>query len=131
MIDRLFAADPVIVSHALAAIAALLIGSAQLIAPKGVATHRALGYVWAGLMLFVAGSSFWIHEIRMLGPWSPIHILSIVVLVTVPAAVIAARAGRIKTHRNAMAQLYVFALVITGAFTLLPGRLMHEIVFGP
>jgi len=26
--------------------------------------------------------------------------------------------------------LFVGALVIAGAFTLLPGRLMHEVVFG-
>jgi uncharacterized membrane protein len=43
-------------------------------------------------MVVVAASSFWIHEIRLLGPWSPIHLLSIMVLVLLPVAVVA-RAG--------------------------------------
>jgi uncharacterized membrane protein len=28
-------------------------------------------------MAMVAISSFWIHQIRLLGPWSPIHLLSV------------------------------------------------------
>ena len=32
-------------------------------------------------------SSFWIHEIRLVGPWSPIHLLSIFTLVMLPVAV--------------------------------------------
>jgi uncharacterized membrane protein len=29
-----------------------------------------------------------------------------------------------------MVQLYVLALLVTGLFTLWPGRLMHEAIFG-
>ncbi len=29
-----------------------------------------------------------------------------------------------------MRSLYIFALILTGAFTLLPGRAMHAVVFG-
>ncbi|SFO76568.1 hypothetical protein SAMN03159463_02866 [Mesorhizobium sp. NFR06] len=38
-------------------------------------------------MLVIAVSSFWIQQIRLIGPFSPIHVLSILVLVTVPLAV--------------------------------------------
>ena len=38
-------------------------------------------------MLAVAISSLWIHEIRLLGPFSPIHFLSIFTLVMLPMAV--------------------------------------------
>jgi hypothetical protein len=74
--------------------------------PKGTPRHRAVGYVWAGLMLFIAGSGFWINEIRMFGPFSPIHLLSILVLVTVPLAVWHAHNHRVKRHRWAMILLY-------------------------
>ena len=70
--------------HAFAAFAALAVGGAQLALPKGTMRHRALGYAWVALMLVIAISSFWIQQIRLVGPFSPIHLLSILVLVTVP-----------------------------------------------
>ena len=51
--------------HALAAILALVIGAAQLWLAKGTARHRQLGYVWVGLMAFVAISGFFIYETRL------------------------------------------------------------------
>ncbi|MBZ9981146.1 MULTISPECIES: DUF2306 domain-containing protein [unclassified Mesorhizobium] len=116
--------------HAFAAFAALAIGGAQLALPKGTLRHRAMGYLWAALMLAVAISSFWIQQIRLIGPFSPIHLLSILVLVTVPLAVWHARNHRVAKHRKAMIALYVFALVGAGVFTLVPGRILHDVVFG-
>jgi len=115
---------------AFAAIAALLLGIVQMAAPKGILPHRALGWLWAGLMMLVAVSSFWIHEIRSWGQWSPIHLLSILVLVTVPLSVYAARKHKVAQHRRGMIMLFAFALIVTGGFTLLPGRIMHAVVFG-
>jgi len=127
----LLAAGPVVVLHTLMALAAFGLGVVQLAAPKGTLPHRALGWVWAALMLIVAGSSLFIHEIRLVGPWSPIHLLSLLVLAAVPAAVLAARRHRVATHRRAMAQLFLGALVVAGLFTLAPGRILHAVVFGP
>ena len=81
-------------------------------------------------MLGVAVSSLFIHVLRMWGPWSPIHLLSILVLVTLPLAVWHARRHDVRRHRNAMTAFFMGALVIAGAFTLLPGRIMHAVVFG-
>lgn len=116
--------------HAFAAFAALAIGGVQLALPKGTTRHRVLGYAWVALMLIIAVSSFWIQQIRLIGPFSPIHLLSILVLVTVPLAVWHARNHRVAKHRKVMISLYVFALVGAGVFTLLPGRIMHAVVFG-
>jgi uncharacterized membrane protein len=80
-------AAPAIPVHAFAAMTAFLLGVVQLAAPKGTLPHRTLGWVWVGLMVSVAVSSFWIHQIRLLGPWSPIHLLSIFTLVTLPLGV--------------------------------------------
>ena len=126
----LLSAPPPIPWHAFAAFAALAIGGAPLALPKGTMRHRALGYAWAALMLIIAISSFWIQQIRLIGPFSPIHLLSILVLVTVPMAAWYAHTHRVTAHRGAMIKLYLFALVGAGIFTLLPGRIMHAVVFG-
>jgi uncharacterized membrane protein len=129
-LESLFAEPVPIPWHALAALAALIIGASQFLLPKGTLRHRTAGFVWAGLMLFIAASGFWIHEIRLFGRWSPIHLLSILVLFTVPMAIWHAHRHRVARHRSAMISLYVFALIGAGLFTLLPGRVMHEVVFG-
>jgi uncharacterized membrane protein len=129
-LEPLLAAPSPIAWHAFAAFAALALGASQLALPKGTLRHRFAGYVWSALMLAIAASGFWIQQIRLFGPFSPIHLLSILVLVTVPLAVWHAHNHRVRKHRSAMIALYVFALVGAGVFTLLPGRVMHEVVFG-
>lgn len=128
--DPLLEEGFVVASHAAAAIAALVLGGVQLAAPKGTLPHRAVGYVWAGLMLYVAIGSFWISELQLLGRWSPIHLLSILVIVTVPLAVWRAHNHQVGAHRRGMIMLYSLALVVTGLFTLWPGRVMYEVLFG-
>jgi len=128
-LDPLLAEPPVIQIHAFAAMAAFLIGATQLVLPKGTLRHRVVGYGWTILMLTVAVSSFWIHSMRMWGPFSWIHLLSIFTLAVLPVGLLHARAHRINRHRNAMLSLFFGALVIAGAFTLMPGRVMHEVVF--
>ena len=124
-------AAPGIPLHAFAAMGAFVLGIVQLAAPKGTLPHRTIGWIWAGLMLIVAVSSFWIHQIRLVGPWSPIHLLSILTLATVPLGLWAAHRHRVAVHRFFMISIFSGALVIAGLFTLLPGRIMHSVVFGP
>ena len=62
--------------HAFAAMAAFALGIVQFAAPKGTLPHRTIGWIWVLLMFAVAISSFWIHEIRLVGPFSPIHLLA-------------------------------------------------------
>lgn len=130
-LDPLLSEGFIVASHSLAAIAALLLGAFQLAAPKGTLPHRTVGYIWAALMLFIAVGSFWIAELRLWGRWSPIHLLSILVIATVPLAVWRAHRHQVKAHKYGMISLYALALVVTGLFTLWPGRIMHEVVFGP
>jgi uncharacterized membrane protein len=70
-------AEPVIQVHAYAAMTALALGIVHLSAPKGTLPHRSLGWIWVILMLIVSITAFFIHEIRMWGPWSPIHLLAV------------------------------------------------------
>lgn len=125
----LLAANPAIQLHAFAAMAAFALGIVQLSAPKGTIPHRTVGWIWVLLMLGVSISAFFIHAIRLWGPWSPIHLLAIVTLVTLPLAVWYAHRHQVKQHRLAMLSLFFGALVIAGAFTLVPGRIMHAVMF--
>ena len=81
-------AAPATKLHAVAALAALGLGAVQLAAPKGTLPHRTIGWIWVALMVTVAASSFWIHDLRVWGPWSPIHLLSIFTLATLPLAIV-------------------------------------------
>jgi uncharacterized membrane protein len=121
---------PAIPLHAFAAMGAFVLGLVQFAAPKGTLPHRTIGFIWVGLMAVVAGSSFWIHQLRLVGPWSPIHLLSIFTLVMLPLAVWKAHSHQVAAHRRIMIYLFLGALVVAGLFTLMPGRIMHSVVFG-
>ena len=123
-------AAPAIPLHAFAAMTAFGLGVVQIAAPKGTLPHRTLGWIWVALMAVVAGSSFWIHELRVIGPWSPIHLLSIFTLAMLVRGVWFARNHNVRRHRLTMTITFAGALVIAGLFTFLPGRIMHAVVFG-
>jgi uncharacterized membrane protein len=123
-------AAPAIPLHAFAAMAAFALGVVQFAAPKGTLPHRTIGWIWVALMALVAGSSFWIHQIRLVGPWSPIHLLSIFTLSVLPLAVWKAHTHQVLEHRRIMIFIFSGALVIAGLFTILPGRIMHRVLFG-
>src|SRR5215471_19979524 len=120
----LFSASPAIGFHAFAAMAAFALGVVQLAAPKGTLPHRAIGWIWVALMVGVSGSAFFIHQIRLWGQFSPIHLLAIFTLIVLPLAVWYAHSHAVRKHRNAMVFLFIGGLGIAGAFTLLPGRIM-------
>lgn len=83
------------------------------------------------LLGLVALSSFWIHDIRQIGPFSFIHALSVIVLINLYFGIRAIRLGDIAAHRSSMRWLFYAALIGAGAFTLMPGRDMHLVLFGP
>jgi uncharacterized membrane protein len=116
--------------HAAAALAAFGLGAWQLVAPKGTLPHRRIGWLWVGLMAVVTLSSFGITGRWGKGNLSWIHGLSLFVLAILPLAVGHVRRGRLEAHRWAMLAVFLGALVVTGSFTLMPGRLMGRVVFG-
>ena len=130
-LEPLLQAEPVIRVHAFAAMGAFLLGCIQLLAPKGTLPHRVVGWTWVGLMLAVALSAFFIHQIRLWGAWSPIHLLAILTLVMLPLGVLRAHRHDVTAHRRTMLGLFLGGLVIAGIFTFVPGRIMYHVVFGP
>lgn len=116
--------------HAACAMAALGLGVVQMVGLKGTRVHRVTGWLWAALMAVVAGSSFFIHDMPLIGPFGPIHILSLVVAVVLPMALINARRGDIRAHAAGMRGMFYGGLILAGLFTLWPGRIMYQVLFG-
>ncbi len=116
--------------HAIMAMIAIILGGIQLSMKKGGTIHKSLGRIWVGIMMFVAISSFFIHEIKLWGAYSPIHLLSLLTIFTLGLAIYYVRIGNIKRHKQTMIALYFFALIVAGFFTLMPGRIMHQILIG-
>lgn len=123
-------AAPEVQVHAFAAMAAFALGVVQLSSPKGTLPHRTLGWIWVVLMLVICGSSFLIHGIRLWGPWSPIHILSVFTPIMLAVGVLAARGHRVRAHKITMISIFAGALMLAGLFTLVPGRIMRTVWFG-
>jgi uncharacterized membrane protein len=75
-------------------------------------------------------SSFQTHGMPVGGPFGPIHRFSVGTLIALMMGVHHAVAGRIQAHQDTMRSLYFWALGIAGLFTLLPGQVMHRVLFG-
>ena len=128
--ELLFQESAPIPTHAMAAMAAVILGGLQLASAKGTTQHRVLGWSWALLMMYVSVSSLFISSLRLWGAFSPIHLLSVWTLFSLGMAIYHAREGNIRQHKIWMVLLYVLALLVTGVFTLWPGRVMHAVLFG-
>lgn len=105
--------------HLLPALASLGAGAWLLLSTKGTGAHRIVGRLFAGLMVFVALSSFAMTggRLAVLHGLIPIHLVSLFTLVMVPLGIHAARHGRISLHRFAMASLYL-VLCVTGTLAI-------------
>ena len=119
-----------ILIHASAAMIALLIGPFVILRNRRDRLHKIGGYIWVVVMACAAISSFWIMEFRLIGPFSPIHGLSIYVLWSLYRGVSYAIARNIEAHRQTFRALYLQGLVLAGLFTLLPGRILNRMLFG-
>jgi len=129
-LEPLLAAPLAIQIHASAASAAMVLGAVILFRRKGTKMHKLMGRIWVGLMLIVATSAIFINEIRLIGPFSPIHIFVVFTYVGLWQAVREIRRGNVEAHQAGMKSIYLGALLLTGAFTLMPGRRMHDVLFG-
>ena len=133
-LDPVVQAPIAIQIHLATVVPAFLIGTWLIFfSTKGAPYHRALGYTYLTLMTVTAVSTLFIHEVMRDGPFmgfSPIHLLVPLTLFGVLGAVRGARTHNIRMHRAAMIGLYAGGILLAGAFTLLPGRLMYRVFFG-
>jgi uncharacterized membrane protein len=118
--------------HLATIVPAFLIGTYLLARRKGTPLHKILGKIYMVLMLSTAVITLFMSDgsgPRLLGHFGFIHLFSLLVLYSVPAAYINIRKGNVLAHRGNMIGVYVGGILIAGAFTFLPGRLLHDWVF--
>ncbi len=124
--------NPVILAHLAAALFALGLGSFILLRRKDTVSHQTLGWVWVVTMAAVAVAAIPIRSSRGIPNFhgfTPIHLFILLVAVTMPRAVWAIYRGDIQGHATGMRRLFYGALIVPGAFTLLPGRLLGHLLW--
>jgi uncharacterized membrane protein len=63
------------------------------------------------------------------GQIGPIHIFSVVTLISIPLAIYHIRRGNVAGHRRAMIGPYI-GIIAAGIFAAMPGRLIGDMLFG-
>lgn len=114
--------------HLATIVPALALLPAVLWRRRGDGRHRLLGYVWVSAMAITALLSFDIRLINR-GEFSPIHLLSVLTLITLVRVVLTARSRNIRQHRLSVRLLALGALLIAGFFTFPFGRLLGHWLF--
>jgi uncharacterized membrane protein len=125
--------DTLMFLHLYTVIPCVFIGGFLLVIKKGTGIHKRLGRLYMVLMLFTAIVTLFMPAYvggRVLNHFGWIHLFSFLTIWTVPTAYIAIKKGNIKAHKRKMILLYFGALIIAGAFTLMPGRYLHDVFFG-
>ncbi len=136
-LEPLLAAPLVIQIHAFGAMAGLVLGTVQLIAPKGTLPHKALGLVWIVIMAMVGISSAFIYQPTGPGDpfwarFTPIHLFTLLTAWgLVHGVILLLRGGpSMRFHSRPFIGLFIGGLIIAGILSFLPGRIMHKVAFG-
>ena len=126
---------PLIAFHMSSAIAATSVGALTLWARRSASPrpllHRIAGYAFVLLMLGTAISALFIRNFS-LPNWSgftPIHLLIPVTLGGLGLSFWHLAHRRIDKHRSIMRKLYIGSCVVAGLFTLVPGRLLGDLLW--
>ncbi len=120
-------------AHLATILPAFIIASYLLFARKGTNTHRMLGRIYMLLMLLTATITLFMSA--EVGPtifnhFGFIHLFSFFIFYSIPAAYLAIKKGNIERHKGIMKGLYFWGLLVAGAFTFTPGRMLYNLFFG-
>lgn len=122
----------VIQVHVAAALPTLVLGPFALFRDRRDRMHKTLGYAWVTAMGALAVSGLFIPSfgVAVVGMFGPIHLLSLYTLAALAEGIRRIRHRDIEGHKRTMQRLWFGALGLAGLFTLVPGRLMHEVLIG-
>lgn len=94
--------------------------------PKGDRRHRTFGWLWVAAMAAMGTTSLLVPH----GPsWMAAYLGGGSALALLVYGVFAARRGNLVHHGRTMSMLMI-ALTVMTLLALIPGRLMHNVVFG-
>jgi uncharacterized membrane protein len=136
-LDPLLQAPLVVQVHASGAVAAFILGLIQILAPKGTLPHKTIGAIWIGIMVVVAASSAFILRppTEDATYWERLSFIHLFIPITAIGLVsglrLLLRGGpAMKRHSWPFISVFIGGLVVAGALAFLPGRILHEVVFG-
>ncbi|MGE0596907.1 MAG: DUF2306 domain-containing protein [Hyphomonadaceae bacterium] len=124
----LAAQPPALKIHIAAALMALGVGLFLMLRPKGRGLHKPVGWVWVAAMAVTAVSSLFITTFS--DSYSIIHLFAGWTIIALPMAIAAIRRRNVRAHGRGMTGLFIGGLLIAGALTFLPGRLMWTLFLG-
>jgi uncharacterized membrane protein len=132
----------IIYTHATLAVLAVPLGLYIFLTRKGTQQHRMLGQIWVIFLILVSLTAIFITSPmteKLINPnlFSWIHLFIPFTLGLLLYSIWnikkykRTKIERYKySHMYSMIGVYVGALLITGTFTLMPGRFFHHILFG-
>ncbi|MDC1340616.1 DUF2306 domain-containing protein [Oceanospirillaceae bacterium] len=112
---------------------AFLMATFMMVTKKGTEVHKLIGRIYMVLMLFTAMVTLLMSAQvgpRLFNHFGFIHLLSVLVLYCVPSAYWAIKNGNVKRHKWSMIGLYIGGLIVAGGFTVMPGRMLGNVLFG-
>ena len=118
--------------HLATVLPAFITGTIMFAFRKGTSLHRMAGRIYMILILLTGIVTLFMPAKvgpSIFGHFGFIHLFSFSVFYSVPAAYLAVRSGNIRLHRSIMIGLYVGGMLIAGSFALMPGRMLHGILF--
>lgn len=127
--DPILAAPLIVQLHVISALSAVVLGPIALFRRSRDIWHRRTGKLWVAAMFSTAATSFGISAFPVLGPFSPIHVLSLLTILGLRQGIAAVRRHDIARHQKEMRSLYFWAMGVAGLFTFLPERRMNLVLF--
>ena len=112
---------------------AVVLGTYLLLSRKGSPLHKVLGKLYMVLMLITGAVTLFMPAVvgpQLIGHFGFIHLFSLLTFFAVYSAWTGIRQGNVRRHAQAMVGLYIGGVLIAGAFALMPGRQLHQWLFG-
>tara|TARA_B100001059_G_C17440078_1_gene382213 strand:+ start:33 stop:422 length:390 start_codon:yes stop_codon:yes gene_type:complete len=127
--------NSIIFFHAIFAILAIPLGLLIFLKKKGTFLHKRLGWFWILFLVIVSISAVFIQSLNP-GQFSTIHLLIPFTLISLIYAIWSIRkfkeTKKIKyrySHMYTIIGVYIGVLITAGTFTLMPGRIIHSLLF--
>lgn len=112
--------------HAVAVVTLTVSGWLMLSLPKGDARHRALGWTWVAGMVAMGAASMAVPHGEN---WVAAYVGGGSAYVLLAFGIVAVKRRKLRTHGKTMAMLMI-ALVLMTLLAVIPGRLLHDVLFG-